>query len=344
LPRSTDSMAEPQIAPPLDPNQTPAPSQRRADLGKLLAVMRKIGASDLHLKEGGRPLYRIHGELREAEHPPLTREECLRFVDESLPKHHHGEWEKHGSADYAMSIDVLTRFRVNVFKSTGKIAFAFRILELEAKTFEQLHLPEVCYTIAQARRGMVLVTGPTGSGKTTTLAAYINHINENRREHIITIEDPIEYIYFDKMSRIDQRELGSDTTTFDNALRGALRQDPDVILVGEMADLATALNAIMCQRLVPRPGGGRVAGVEVLVVTELIGKLIREDRINDVETVMRTAQEGMQTFDAALAALVRKELITLETGILYADDQPAFKRMAKGTTAGADTAGLIGAF
>jgi twitching motility protein PilT len=364
-----------------------------ANLGKLLGVMRQLEASDLHLKQGNRPLYRIHGDLREAEHPAVTKEEMAGFCEKIIPAHLKADFEKNGSVDFAMSIDVTTRFRVNAFHARGLLGIAFRLLQLEAKTFEELHLPVVCYTLAQARRGLIIVTGPTGSGKTTTLAAFINHVNENRKEHIITIEDPIEYIYFDKLSRIDQREVGNDCTGFEPALRHALRQDPDVILVGEMrdketillairaaqtghfvlttlhtttaiqtisrvlkyfpseeqesikADLAVALNAVLCQRLVPTADGlGRVPAIEVLVVNQLIRKLIREDRLDDMETVMRSSVEGMQTFDAALAKLVQDELITMETGFNYADDQAAFKRLSQGTTAGADKAGLIGAF
>ncbi len=364
-----------------------------ADLKKLLGVMRKLEASDLHLKEGAGPLYRINGELREVEHPPLTKEEVAAFCDLIIPKHLREPFEEKGSVDFAHSIDEMTRFRVNAFHTRERLALAFRLLELEAKTFEVLHLPEVCYTLAQERRGMILVTGPTGSGKTTTLAAFINHVNENRKEHIISIEDPIEYIYLDNLSRVDQREVGSDCDGFNQALRHALRQDPDVILVGEMrdretimlairaaqtghlvlstlhtttaiqtisrilkyfpaeeqesirSDMSVAFNAVMCQRLIPTADGeGRVPGVEVLIVTDTIQRLIREDRIDDMDTVMRSGDSGMQTFDLALGALVQQELITMETGLAYADDQAAFKRLAKGTTAGADTAGLIGSF
>jgi twitching motility protein PilT len=361
-------------------------------LTKLLTAMRKIDASDLHLKEGERPMYRIHGTLKEAEHPPLTAEDMDRFVEEAVPKHAIDDWKTHWSADFAMAVDEMTRFRVNVFRSLGKIAFAFRILELEPKTFESLKLPSVLYDIAEYRRGMVLVTGPTGSGKTTTLAAFINQVNESRKEHIVTIEDPVEYIYRDKLSRIDQRQLHSDTSSFEHALRAAMRQDPDVILVGEMrdretiilalkasqtghlvfstlhttnaietisrilkyfakdeqegmrADLAVALKSILCQRLVPRPNGGRAAGLEILIVNDLIARLIREQRLDDMETIMRSGTDGMQTFDKALAQLVQDEMISMETGIHYADDPPAFKRLAQGTTAGSDSAGLIGAF
>jgi twitching motility protein PilT len=364
-----------------------------ANIRKLLEAAKKIEASDLHLKETARPLYRIHGELREAQHPAMTREDLEKTVEEVLPAHMREQWERDRSVDFAMSIDVTTRFRVNAFHTRGLIAFAFRLLELEAKTFEMLTMPPVCSTLASAYRGMIVVTGPTGSGKTTTLAAFINYINENRKEHIITIEDPIEYVFFDKTSRIDQREVGNDCTGFEQALRHALRQDPDVILVGEMrdretillairaaqtghlvlstlhtttaiqtisrilkyfpadeqesikADLAVALNAVLCQRLVPTTDGKRrVPGVEVLVVNDLIRKLIRDDRLDDMATVMRSGTDGMQTFDSALAGLVKSELITMDTGLNYADDQPAFKRLAMGREAGSDKAGLIGAF
>jgi twitching motility protein PilT len=364
-----------------------------ANLGKLLEAMKKIEASDLHVKETQRPLYRIHGELIEAEHPPLTKQDLDDFCRKIIPTHLKEDFESQRSVDFAFSIDVVTRFRVNAFHTRGHKAVAFRLLELEPKSFEELNLPEVCNEIAQARRGLVIVTGPTGSGKTTSLASFINHINEIRREHIVTIEDPIEYVYFDKFSRIDQREVGADCTGFEQALRHGLRQDPDVILVGEMrdketillairaaqtghlvftslhtttaiqtisrvlkyfpseeqestkTDLAVGLNAILCQRLVPRVAGdGRVPGIEVLIVNDLVRRLIRDDRLDDLETVMRSGEGGMQTFDMALSKLVQNGLITLKTGFNHCDDQAAFKRLSEGTVAGSDTAGLIGAF
>ncbi len=209
------------------------------NFSQLLLDMVKVNASDLHLKAGAVPLYRIYGELMPVDHPPLKKEEIKAFVEKIIPERHKETLNKMLSADFGFSIDAVNRFRTNVFYQRGTLSVSMRRLEYKHLGFEELNLPPILTKIADSRRGMVLVTGPTGTGKSTTMAAIVDHINATRREHIITIEDPIEFIYKDKMSLIEQRELGVDTIGFDRALRDAIRSDPDVILIGEMRDKET---------------------------------------------------------------------------------------------------------
>jgi twitching motility protein PilT len=219
---------------------------------ELLREMSTHEASDLHIKEEARPAYRIHGNLTPIKRDPVAREEIQDVLDRYLSPRLQPEWERNGSVDFGFSLDRANRFRTNVYKQRGMISIAFRRLENQHLSFEELGLPHVMYDLAEQRRGMILITGPTGTGKSTTMAAMIDRINETRREHILTIEDPIEFVFQDKKSIIDQREIGEDATSFDMALRHALRQDPDVILVGEMRDMETisiAMRAAMTGHL-----------------------------------------------------------------------------------------------
>jgi twitching motility protein PilT len=205
----------------------------------VLQELVKRGASDLHLKVGRPPALRLGGELLPLEVPPL-RPEDLRYIAEQLmtPKQIQ-EFVEHKESDFALGVPGIGRFRVNAYQQRGTIAFAFRTIAFQAQTLEELHLPSVCANIAMRPRGMVLVTGITGSGKSTALAAMIHHINMNRRANVITIEDPIEFLHRDINCNINQREIGNDTGTFGQALRRVLRQDPDVILIGEIRDVET---------------------------------------------------------------------------------------------------------
>jgi twitching motility protein PilT len=295
--------------------------------------------------------------------------------------------------DFAFSIDAKTRFRSNAFYQRGTPSLALRRLQYENLGFEDLNLPPAIAEVAKARRGMVLITGPTGTGKSTTMAAIIDYINSSRREHIITIEDPIEFIHRDKMSLVEQREIGLDARTFDEALRHTLREDPNVILIGEMRDretiniairaamtghlvistlhtinavqtidrilkyynvqeqaglrseLAVALKAAVSQRLVPAAEGkGRVPCVEIMFVNDMIRKLIRENRVEDMMQVIKNNMDGMQTFDQSLLDLLKRKLIKPETGLTHAEDVSAFKRMAAGGVSGDDRSRIISSF
>jgi len=208
-------------------------------LEDLLAEVFNRGASDLHLSVGLPPVYRVDGTLIRSNQPPLTRDDCYRLIFSMLTNEQRRILEQDWELDCSYGVANLGRFRVNVYKDRGTYAAALRAITANIPTFEQLKLPEVVREMANRTKGLVLVTGPTGSGKSTTLAAMINHINETRAEHILTIEDPIEFLHTSKKCVVHQRELGQDTRNFANALKASLREDPDVILVGEMRDLET---------------------------------------------------------------------------------------------------------
>jgi twitching motility protein PilT len=203
-------------------------------------------ASDIHLKVGRPPMLRTHGKLEPVEDASeLTADSMSAFLDVLLDDYHRAQLRERLQADLSYSVPGAGRFRVNIFRQRGEISIALRLIPPQVKTIRDLNLPHVVEQVALEHRGLILVTGTTGSGKSTTLAAMINHINQQRDRHIITIEDPIEYTHADQKCIINQREIGYDARSFPESLRGALRQDPDVILVGEMRDLETIETAIL---------------------------------------------------------------------------------------------------
>lgn len=221
--------------------------QPRMELDDLLTRVVEIGGSDLHLKLGQPPIVRRDGELGALDgFPPLGPKE-LNSILETLTKHLPSklqEFRQTGELDMAFTHPSLPRFRVNGFRQRGAISFAFRVIPREIPTFEQLELPAGVANLASYHRGLVLVTGATGAGKSTTLAAMVDHINRTRRQHILTIEDPIEILHADRGCIVNQREIGLDSASFGQALRRAMRQDPDVILIGELRDRETAETAL----------------------------------------------------------------------------------------------------
>ena len=231
----------------------------------------KVGASDIHLKASSPPVYRIKKELRTVKGPPLTAEDTLDVVRLVLKNVVDGpEVDKVRDYDASYAIPGKCRYRVNVFRQRGTFSLALRMIPEGIPSFEDLLLPPQLETLAGYTRGLVLVTGATGSGKSSTLAAIINHINQNRASHIVTIEDPIEFLHKDIRASISQREVGTDTSDFNRALRAALRQDPDVILVGEMRDLETidiALKAAETGHMV-------YSTVHTTDATKTVGRLI----------------------------------------------------------------------
>ncbi|MBQ8460582.1 type IV pilus twitching motility protein PilT [bacterium] len=219
----------------------------------LLKELVDKGGSDLHISSKLPPVFRLDGKLTRTDHPVLTPEdvEALLFpmMSNEQRRHLEQEWE----LDFSYGVEGIGRFRVNFYKDKGCYAAAFRTISAHAPQLEDLGMPPIVTTIAEKPRGLVLVTGPTGSGKSTTLAAMIDYINRTRAEHILTIEDPVEFVHSSKVSIIHQRELGMDTRSFANALKSALREDPDIILVGEMRDhetIALALTAAETGHLV----------------------------------------------------------------------------------------------
>ncbi len=202
------------------------------------------GGSDLHLSAGLPPYIRVSGHLTPTEHPPMTPEQCQRLIFSMLNNTQRKTLEQNWELDCSYGVKGLARFRVNVYKDRGTYAACLRALSSKIPSSDILGLPEIVTELARQPRGLILVTGPTGSGKSTTLASMINDINHTRSEHILTVEDPIEFVYEPVKSLIHQRQIGEDTKSFANALRAALREDPDVILVGEMRDLETISLAI----------------------------------------------------------------------------------------------------
>jgi twitching motility protein PilT len=229
--------------------------------------------SDLHLKAGSRPLARIHGQLHQLEQwEPLGGEDTERVVREMLAPHPKklGEFDTDNEVDFSYAVEGLSRFRVNAFRQRGSASVVARVIPFAVRTVSELGLPPVIAELAEEERGLILLTGTTGSGKSTTLAAIIDYINENKSRHIVTIEDPIEYLHTDRNSIINQREVGMDTASFARAMRRVLRQDPDVILIGEMRDeetVRTALSAAETGHLV-------LSTVHTLDAPETVNRII----------------------------------------------------------------------
>jgi twitching motility protein PilT len=209
-----------------------------------ISQMVQRNASDLLLKVGRPPTIRLNGDLQGLEMPPLKPDDLKLLAEQIMTPRQVKEFAERKEADFAIGVPGVGRFRTNIYQQRGTLAFAFRAIPYEVKTVRELHLPVVLEEIALRPRGLVLITGITGSGKSTALASMINHINQNRRVNVITIEDPIEFLHRDVNSNISQREVGNDTLSFASALRHVLRQDPDVILVGEIRDLETLDTAL----------------------------------------------------------------------------------------------------
>lgn len=337
------------------------------NIQQLLELTINRNASDLHLLVGEPPLLRVNGDL-----VPVNGTEALsENVMESmliplLSPHQKAVISENWELDLGLDFENKARFRVNLYKQRSTLAAAFRLIPRQIRTLEETGLPPVISKIPQLKQGFVLVTGPTGHGKSTTLAAFVNQINLNRHAHIVTIEDPIEYVYPKGRSVISQRELNSDTKSWSNALKSALREDPDVVLIGEMRDLetmaaamtiaetghlvfatlhtnsaaqsidriidvfpvnqqaqirvqlASVLEAVMSQRLLPTIAPGRILAVELLFATPALRTMIRENKTHLVDNLIQTSGElGMRSMEASLAMLVREGKITIETAQSY---------------------------
>jgi twitching motility protein PilT len=324
------------------------------------------GASDLHLKAGGAAYVRVDGHLSEiTDLPVLTPADTERFVRQALDEKAWDRFSGGDEADAAYSVAGLGRFRVAAFRQRGSAGMVIRLVPGSPPTLDELHLPPAIRKLSEEHRGLVLVTGPTGSGKTTTTAAMLASINTTRRCHIVTIEDPIEVLHRDDLAIVDQREVGIDTRDFAAAMRSVARQDPDVIFVGELRDLETAgtalqasetghfvmstlhttnatetvnriidlhpphhqqqaraalasvLKGVVCQRLLPAKGGGRVAALEILVMTARLQEFIADPAKLELvqDAIAEGEYYGMQTFDQHLLALYRDDRIELDTAL-----------------------------
>jgi twitching motility protein PilT len=341
-------------------------SDTPVSIDQLLREVVAHDASDLHLTTGSAPVLRIRGELERMNGTPsLTPDMTRSLIYGVMSTEQQKALEIDRQIDMAYSLPGLARFRVNVYHQRGSLGAAFRLIPREIKTLEELGIPETLHTLAQKPRGLVLVTGPTGSGKSTTLAAIVDEINGTRSDHILTIEDPIEFVHRHKRCVVNQREIGTDATSFAAALRAALRQDPDVILLGEMRDLetvgtaltaaetghlvfatlhtqsapstvdriidvfpseqqgqvrmqlSTTLEGIVTQTLMPSADGmGRVPALEILLPDDATRNLIRQGKVEQIYSVMQTStSRGMQTMEQALADLVLRRVITVETAL-----------------------------
>jgi twitching motility protein PilT len=336
-----------------------------ATLPDLLKTLVEKSGSDLHITINTPPQVRVHGHLERLDGGDLTAAETKQLAYSVLTDAQKKRFEETLELDFSFGIKGIARFRCNMFNQRGAVGAVYRVIPEKIRTFQELGLPPVLSTLAERPRGLVLVTGPTGSGKSTTLAAMIDKINRERKGHIITVEDPIEFIHRHQNCLVNQREVHSDTQSFAMALRAALREDPDIVLIGEMRDLETVesalriaetghltfgtlhtnsasqtinriidifppnqqsqvrtqlslvLEGIVCQALLPKISGGRVASLEIMVPTPGIRNLIREDKIHQIYSAMQTGQEkmGMQTMNQSLATLYQRKQITLETAL-----------------------------
>ena len=215
----------------------------KPEITRYFDAMRQRGASDLHLKVGSPPVIRVHGDLQPLSDEVMTEERIRKLVDGVAGKLMRERYDPTGNLDFAYSTDE-GRYRIDVFRQRGRPSVAVRLVHRLIKSFEELHLPKTLQSISELAQGMVIVAGITGCGKSTTLAAMIEHINATSRCHIVTVEDPIEYVYEDKLAFINQREVGIDVEDFDTALKYVVRQDPDVVLIGEMRDPETFASAL----------------------------------------------------------------------------------------------------
>jgi twitching motility protein PilT len=265
------------------------------ELNSLLRRAVELGASDIHLKVGVPPILRRDGSLGPLEEAPVVTdkdtEAVLELVGKRSPERLAG-FKESGDLDIAYQEDNLPRFRVNAFRQRGHISLAFRVIPKHVPNFEALNLPQGIRRLAEEHRGLVLVTGATGSGKTTTLAAIIDHINKSRKQHIVTIEDPIEILHSDHSCIVNQREIGLDTSDFMQALRRALRQDPDVILIGELRDAETAQTALQAAE----SGHLVLSTLHTVDAAETIGRMVEffsEEKQQMIRSVMAGVLRGV---------------------------------------------------
>jgi twitching motility protein PilT len=348
----------------------------------VLQTMAQQGGSDLHLKIGRPPTMRLNGELVAMDLPPLKPEDLRSIGEQIIPPKQRREFDESKDADFAIGVPGVGRFRVNVYQQRGSLAYAFRAIAFQALSMEELNLPAVLKDIALKPRGLVLVTGITGSGKSTALASMIQFVNENKHANVITIEDPIEFLHRDIKCHINQREVGTDTTSFGQALRRVLRQDPDIIMIGEIRDLetleialkaadtghmvfstlhtmdatqtinrilsfyppheqadirfqlSTALQAVICLRLVPRADkAGRIPATEILVNSAAVSENIRDaSKALAIPDLIREGmvQYGMQSFDQSLLNWYKQGVISYESALAASTSPSEFALRVQG--------------
>ena len=261
-----------------------------AQIDAFFKLMHEQGASDLHLVSGQQPVLRIGGELERVKYQPLENDGLKFMLYEITPEHKIKEFEETGDVDFAYEIPGLARYRVNYYQQRWGVGAAFREIPSRIMTCEELGLPKVIPRLATLPRGLVLVTGPTGSGKSTTLAAIVNEANASRKDHIITIEDPIEFVHQSEKAIINHREVGMHTKSFSAALRGALREDPDIIMVGEMRDLETislAIEAAATGHLV-------FATLHTMSAAKTVDRIIEVFPVNQQQQIRNSLADGIR--------------------------------------------------
>lgn len=350
----------------------------RLFLEELLQTALTENASDLHISVSHPPIVRINGKLIAlAKRPPITSHDVREIVMEMMNKQQKEKFLNNYEVDFSYNYKDVARFRVNVYFQRGEISCAMRLIPTKIKTLEELSMPTSLYELCEHSQGFVIITGPTGHGKSTTLAALINRINKERFCHIITIEDPIEYVFEEERSLIDQREIYQDALSFPRALKSVFRQDPDVIMVGEMRDtvtiataitaaetghlvfstlhtnsasqtihriidsfppdqqnqiraqLSTALLAVISQRIIPGIKGGLVPACEIMIATNAVSNLIRENKIHEIDLVIETSSEqGMISLNKSLYNLVKKREVSLRNALVYSRNPSELRRMA----------------
>ena len=274
-----------------------------ATIEEILTAAKEAGASDVHLTVGIPPKMRVNGNLVTMDFPKMLPADTLDVILSIMTESQRERYEEKGEYDMSYAVPNVARYRVNAFKQRGSAALAFRVVATEIPSPEKLGVPASVVDLYQRKRGLILVTGPTGSGKSTTLAAIIDKVNSNRDAHIITLEDPIEYLHQHKMSMVNQREIGLDTENYANALRAALREDPDVILVGEMRDFETISVAITAAE----------TGHLVLSTLHTIGAASTIDRVIDVFPPHQQQQIRVQLSNV-LEAVISQQLIPTSDG------------------------------
>ncbi len=270
---------------------------------ELLTIAAENGASDVHITVGVPPKMRINGALKDMDYPPLYPQDTEPIIMSIMDRKHKEIFDEKGETDFSISVPQIGRYRVNIFKQRGSMAAALRVVGMQIPSADSLGVPKAVQELYDKKRGLVLVTGPTGSGKSTTLASIIDLVNTNLTSHVITLEDPVEYLHNHKKSMVNQREIGLDTLSYGNALRAALREDPDVILVGEMRDLETIQIAI------------RAAETGHLVFSTLhtIGAASTIDRIIDVFPTHQQQQIRIQ-LSMVLEGVISQQLIPTADG------------------------------
>src|SRR6266699_4542211 len=350
-----------------------------ARIDAFFKLMAEQKASDLHLSTSNPPMLRINGDLVRVDFPPLQSDELKTMVYEIAPEAKIKIFEETSDIDFGYEVPGVARYRANFFQQKYGISAVFRLIPPTVMTLDELGLPPVLKRFAMLRKGLILVTGPTGSGKNTTLAAMVDYANLQRKDHIITVEDPIEFVHRSQQSLINHREVGVHTKSFASALRGALREDPDIILVGEMRDLETidlaltaaatghlvfgtlhtpsaaktidrvidvfpagqqnqirntlseALKGVIAQNLFKRVDiKGRVAALEILVVTPAIANLIREAKTFQIPGMLQVGKKyGMQTLDDAIMDLLNRKMINPEDAYARCIDKNKFRPLLK---------------